>query len=264
MAKQPIVGPAVLARGFIGRSMYGFAAIALGTCAIAWQSGDIWQPINGLSDAPIHQAFAIIVGSIEILGGAAMLSPRTARWGAIALGAIAFLLTVLGLPLVFAQPLVYNGYGNVFDQLSLVSAALVLFASLSPDASSTFDGIAKIGYVLFAVCVVSFGLEQLFYLPQTASLVPKWLPPGQLFWAIATTIAFFLAAIAMLTGCLARLASQLTTAMLASFGVIVWLPILFADSHSIPHWTEAVETFAIAASAWVITDYLSSRSLSKP
>ena len=260
MAKQSVSSPAVLNQGSLGRYVFGFAAIAMGVCSVVWQSCDIWQPIKGLSDAPYHQAFATIIGSIDILGGAAVLMPKTARWGAIALGAIAFLLTVLGLPPVFAQPLVYNGYGNVFDQLCLVAAAIILFASSGPAASSILDSVAKIGYVLFAVCVVSFGLEQLFYLTPTASLVPHWMPPGQMFWAVATTIAFFLAALAFFTGLMARLASQLTTAMLAGFGVIVWLPALLANSQSVPNWTEAVETFAIAASAWVITDYLSSRS----
>jgi len=54
---------------------------------------------------------------------------------------------------------------------------------------------AQIGYYSFAICIVSFALEQLFYLSETASLVPKWIPPGQMFWAMATTAAFALAAI---------------------------------------------------------------------
>ncbi len=260
MIESPIAARAQLARKALGRYAYGISAIAIGLCSVLWQNFDIWQPIKGLSDASYHPVIAAIIGSIEILGGATILVPKTARWGAIALGTIAFALTVLGLPLVFAQTLIYNGYGNVFDQLCLVSAALILFASSGPAAPTKFDNVEKIGYVLFAVCVVSFGLEQLFYLTPTANLVPKWMPPGQMFWAIATTIAFFLAALAFFTGLMARLASQLTTAMLAGFGVIVWLPALLANSQSVPNWTEAVETFAIAASAWVITDYLSSRS----
>jgi hypothetical protein len=74
-------------------------------------------------------------------------------------------------------------------------------------------------YYSFGICVVSFTLEQLFYLSGTTSLVPKWIPPGQMFWAIATTVFFALAAIALLTGLMARLASGLTTAMIVGFGL---------------------------------------------
>jgi uncharacterized membrane protein YphA (DoxX/SURF4 family) len=104
--------------------------------------------------------------------------------------------------------------------------------------------------------VVSFALEQLFYLSATAGFVPKWIPPGQMFWAIGTTVAFALAAIALLTGLMARLAARLTTAMIAGFGLLVWLPALIANPHSFAIWAESTETLGIAATAWVVADFL--------
>jgi uncharacterized membrane protein YphA (DoxX/SURF4 family) len=118
---------------------------------------------------------------------------------------------------------------------------------------------ARIGYYSFGICVLSFALEQLFYLSETAGLVPKWIPPGQMFWAIATTVAFALAAVALLTGFMALLASRLTTAMILGFGLLVWLPALFADPHNSVNWSESTETLAIAASAWIVADYLAHR-----
>jgi len=123
--------------------------------------------------------------------------------------------------------------------------------------------LAQIGYYSFGICVVSFTLEQLFYLSETARLVPKWIPPGQMFWAMATTIAFALAAVALLTGFMARLASRLTTAMIVGFGLLVWLPALFADPHSSLNWAESAETLAIAASAWIVADFLGHRRLAE-
>jgi len=123
--------------------------------------------------------------------------------------------------------------------------------------------LAQIGYYSFGICVVSFTLEQLFYLSATASLVPKWIPPGQMFWAMATTAAFALAAIALLTGFMAQLASQLTTAMIVGFGLLVWLPALFADHHSFLNWSESAETLAIAATAWIVADFLGHRRSAK-
>jgi hypothetical protein len=80
-----------------------------------------------------------------------------------------------------------------------------------------------------------------------------------MFWARATTAAFSLAAIALLTGFMARLASRLTTAMIVGFGLLVWLPALFADPHSFMNWSESAETLGIAASAWIVADFLGHR-----
>jgi hypothetical protein len=118
--------------------------------------------------------------------------------------------------------------------------------------------IARIGYLGFAVCVISFTLEQLFYLSGTATFVPKWIPPGQMFWAVVTTLAFALAVIALLSGWMALLASQLTTAMIVGFGLFVWLPAL-ADPHKLINWAGNVQNLAIAGSAWIVTDYLRAR-----
>jgi uncharacterized membrane protein YphA (DoxX/SURF4 family) len=165
----------------------------------------------------------------------------------------------VGVPLIVKNPLVYNDYGNFFEQFSFVSGAMILYACCGASAAARTARLARIGYYSFGICVVSFGLEQLFYLSQTASLVPKWIPPGQMFWAKATTAAFVLAAIALLTGFMARLASGLTTAMIVGFGVLVWLPALFGDRHSFVNWSEGAETLGIAATAWIVADFLGQR-----
>jgi hypothetical protein len=77
-----------------------------------------------------------------------------------------------------------------------------------------------------------------------------------MFWAIATTIAFALAAIAIVSGRQALLASRLLTAMLVLFGFLIWLPALLASPHSHFNWAESTENLAIAAVAWILADYL--------
>jgi uncharacterized membrane protein YphA (DoxX/SURF4 family) len=235
----------------LGRFVYGVAAIGSGVCALAWHD------FSALG--PHREVLTDIAATIEILGGVAVQWPRTARAGAVALGAIYFTFAVLGVPLIIEHPLVYNGFGNFFEQFSFVSGAAILYACSGPIAPARPATLAQIGYYSFAICVVSFALEQLFYLGQTASLVPKWIPPGQMFWAMATTAAFALAALALLTGFMARLASRLTTAMIVGFGLLVWLPALVADPHSFLNWSEGAETLGIAASAWIVADFLGQR-----
>jgi uncharacterized membrane protein YphA (DoxX/SURF4 family) len=237
----------------LGRYVYGLAAIGSGICALAWHD---FAALGGVLHREI---LTYIVATIEILGGVAVQWPRTARAGAVALGIIYFTFALLAVPLIIEHPLVYNGFGNFFEQFSLLSGAVILYACSGPIAPARTTRLAQIGYYSFGICVVSFTLEQLFYLSQTASLVPKWIPPGQMFWAMATTAAFALAAIALLTGFMARLASRLTTAMIVGFLLLTWLPALFADPHSFPNWAESTETLAIAASAWMVADFLGYR-----
>src|SRR5262249_12352148 len=151
---------------------------------------------------------------VELLGGAAILWPRTARAGAIALGAFYLVFALLWVPRIAVEPQVYDRWGNFFEQFSLVSGSLIVYALVSRSGSLRVAMIARMGYLFLGICVVSLTLEQLVYLSVTAGFVPKWIPPRQMFWAIAPTIAFALAAIALLSGRSALLASRLLTAML--------------------------------------------------
>jgi uncharacterized membrane protein YphA (DoxX/SURF4 family) len=83
-----------------------------------------------------------------------------------------------------------------------------------------------------------------------------------MFWAITTTIAFALAAIALLTGRSALLASRLLTAMLVGFGLLVWLPAPFTDPHKIINWAGNAQNLAITGAAWIVADFLSQKGSS--
>jgi len=237
----------------LGRYVYGLATIGSGICALVWHNYD------ALAAVPHRGILTYIVAIIEILAGVAVQWPRTARAGAVALGAIYLIFALLGLPFIIHHPLVYNNFGNFFYQFSYVSGALILYACSGPIGPARTARLAQIGYYSFGICVVSFGLEQLFYLSGTVSLVPKWIPLGQMFWAVATTAAFALAAIALFTGVMALLASRLTTTMIVGFGLLVWLPALFANPHSSWNWSEGLATLAAAASAWIVADFLGHR-----
>jgi uncharacterized membrane protein YphA (DoxX/SURF4 family) len=247
----------------LGRYAFGLATIGSGICAVAWHDFSSWEQIKGFGQGPEREILSYVVAAVVVLAGIAVMLPKMARSGAAAIATIYVAFALLGVPLIIAHPLVYNGYGNFFEQFSLATGALILFAYSGPSLPARTPRLAKFGYYSFGICVLSFGLEQLFYLTETARFVPKWIPPGQTFWAMATTAAFVLAAIALLTGFTARLASRLTTAMLLGFGLLVWVPALVAAPHSFVNWSESAETFAIAATAWVVADFLSYRHSTK-
>lgn len=239
---------------YFGRHLLGLSAILFGILTLVWRDFDLWQPVPSLN----HIALLVyLAAAIQILSGVAIQLRKTARLGAALFGGITLVFAILSIPPIVAQPLVFNSWGNFFEVFSVVAGALIVYAIAAPGDSARKTKLARVGYFGFAVSVVSFALEQLFYLSPTASLVPKWIPPGQMFWAIATTIAFALAAIALLSGPLALLASRLLTAMLVGFGLLVWLPALFSNPHSLGNWIEGTETLAMSAASWIVADYLS-------
>jgi hypothetical protein len=160
------------------------------------------------------------------------------------LGAVYLVFALQCVPEVVAKPQIYNSWGNFFEQFSLVTGAAIVYSRLSSAWSR--EMVNRTGRILLGICTASFTLEQAFYLGATANLVPKWLPPSQLFWAVATTVLFALAAVALLTNRMALLATRLLTMMLVIFGVLVWVPALLSDPQNHANWSETVETFAIA------------------
>jgi uncharacterized membrane protein YphA (DoxX/SURF4 family) len=131
-----------------------------------------------------------------------------------------------------------------------------VYASFSRGSPQRAARLARTGYIFFGISVVSFTLEQVTSLSATAAFVPKWIPPGQMFWAITTTVALALAALALLSGREALPASRLLTVMLVGFGLLVWLPAPFADPHRLMNWAGNAENWAITGAAWIVADFL--------
>lgn len=271
-----------MTRIYLGRHVYGAAAVGFGVITLVWHDFNSWQQIRALGNVPHREILVYLAAAIEILGGIAIQWPRTARVGAVALGAIYLAFALLWVPYIVATPQTYDRWGNFFEQFSLVAGALIVYGSgdyasnvkqsnVHPSAayaSNVYPSnnqhnsarpakAARIGYFCFGICVVSFTLEQLFYLSGTAAFVPKWIPPGQMFWAITTTVALGLAAIALLLGRSALLASRLLTAMMVGFGLLVWVPVAFADPHKLFGWAGNAQNLAITGAAWIVADFLS-------
>jgi hypothetical protein len=228
-----------------GRHVFGVAALAFGLITLAWHDYNDFHQLRYI----VYAAAATL-----IFGGAAIQFRRTAKTGAVALGAAYLVFVLLCVPPIVAAPQVYNSWGNFFEQLSLVTGAAIVYARLSPAWSP--ETLPRIGRILLGVCAASFTLEQAFYLPATANLVPKWVPPSQMFWAVTTTVLFALAAVALLANRKALLAARLLTVMVVSFGLLVWVALVLSDPHNHTNWSETAETFAIAGAAWILADLL--------
>ena len=211
----------------------------------------IW---HDYSDWPRLRYIVYFASVAQIFGGAMLQFDRAAKTAAAILGAVYLFFVLLCVPGIFTAPQVYNSWGNFFEQLSLLTGAVIVYSRLSVGWSQ--ETIHRTGRILLGICAASFALEQAFYLQATAQLVPKWIPASQMFWAVATTTLFALAAVALLADRKALLATRLLTMMLVLFGLVVWVPLVLSDPHSHANWSEMAETFTIAGTAWILADVL--------
>jgi hypothetical protein len=229
----------------LGRHVFGVAALASGLITLAW---------HDYNDSHHLRYIVYAASAALIFGGGVIQVRRIAKTGASVLGAAYLVFVLLCVPGIVTAPQIYNSWGNFFEQFSLLTGAAIIYARLSSVWST--GTLHQIGRILLGLCAASFTLEQAIYLKATASLVPKWIPPSQMFWAVTTTVLFALAAVALLAKRMAPLATRLLTMMLVSFGLLVWVPLVLSDPRSHTNWSETAETFAIAGTAWILADLL--------
>ena len=242
-------------RGY-GRLVLGLGAILYGAVDLIWHDASAWRQVAPLAHWPagLLLGLFLFMAAVELAGGILLLTPP-ARAGAWMLVAAYIVATLLTLPDVMLHPAVFNSWGNLGEQLSRL-AGVVLVLALT---RAIPPALGRAAYWAFAACVVTFMGEQWAYFPPTVALVPKWIPLGQAFWAVATTVAFGLAAAALLARRAALPAARLLTAMLLVFAVAVWAPIVAAHPHALGNWTEMAETVSIAGAAWIASDWLATR-----
>ncbi len=237
-----------------GRIVLGTSAVLFGVIALMWHDSDTWQNLQHIWSLPFGTIIGECLMAAQVAGGIGMLHARTARSASVVLGIVYLCFSLACVPDIIAAANIYDKYGGSFFLfVSLFCGAIALYAATEADAARAvvFRRLARFG---LGVCAISFTLGQMLLLRETAHLVPKWIPPSQMFWAILTTIAFALAGVAILINRQARLAMRLMTLMLALFGVLVWVPHLIAHPKAHFNWSECALTFLVTGATWMVAD----------
>ncbi|MDH2909049.1 MAG: hypothetical protein PXZ07_02935 [Candidatus Eremiobacteraeota bacterium] len=237
-----------------GFRVLGLSMLLFGVAALYWHRLTPSEEHLVLGDGRLHTIVLVCLGIAYIVGGTLVLLRTTMRLGATAIAVALGVFVLLQIPGSIVHPAAWIG---IFEVLGIISGALIL---VERTGAIPNERLVRGTMLLFGLCVASYAIAQVAYLQYTASLVPAGMPLGQMFWTIFTTIAFALAAIAILTGFLRLLALQLLTAMLVIFGLAVWLPQIVTQPHLPGNWTEFAENFGIAAGAWILVDWLQARA----
>jgi len=239
-----------------GWRVYGLGIIATALLCLAWGTFDPGQPVP--KNFPERVALAYAAAVFMLVAGTAVEWRRTAAWGAAALTVYYALIVVVLMNgrVLLKHYAEYGSYEGIAEQIAITAGGLIVYAAHAEIDAARAARLTRAGQIAFGICAVIFGGAHFFYMNLTAPLVPKWLPPSQLFWAYATGIGHIAAGIAILSGVQARLAAILLTIMYASFTPLVHLPMLLADHANHFIWTENAVNIALTGAAWVVADSL--------
>ena len=242
-----------------GHVVFAVTLIGLGILGLVRRNfTPVWQPVpKGL---PAREAFVYFCAGVSLVSGVGLLVPRTSGFAARLLFASLLLwLTLFRLPNLFLAPTVEDSWSGSGETAVMVAAAWVLYvwAASAWDRRRLPFACGKLGLLiarrLYGLALIPFGVAHFVYIPQTASLVPNWLP-AHVAWAYFTGGTFVAAGLAVLSGVGARLAATLSAWQIGLFTVLVWLPIVGAGSRDPFVWSETILSCALTAGAWVVAD----------
>lgn len=236
------------------RIAFGASAVLFGVIALMWHDTDTWQNVHHVWGLAPGAAIGAILMAAQIAGGIGICFPRTARPASVVLGVVYLCFSLACVPDIMAAANVYDKFGGSFFLfLSMVWGALAIYANreTNPSRAVALGRVTRVG---LGVCAISFTLGQALLLHETAEGVPSWMPFSHMFWAILTTIAFALAALAILFNRQARLAMRMMALMVGLFCVLAWVPrvILLPGNHFM--WSECALSLLVAGATWVVAE----------
>ena len=243
------VGHAIFAVTMLG---FGILGLVKGEFAPAFQPVPKW--------VPARETLAYLSAGLSVLCGIGLLWQRAAGAAARVLLAYLLLLSLLFKGrFIYLQPTVEGSYQTCGENAVLVAAAWVLYAWFAPEwdrnhlSFAIGDRGVRIARVLYGLAMIAFGLSHFAYMNLTAPLVPGWLPWHTGF-GYFTGLTYLAAGGAILFGVWARLAAVLSTAQMAGFTLLVWVPIAMSGAMSASQWGELMISWALTTGGWVVAD----------
>ncbi|GAA0311331.1 hypothetical protein GCM10009087_21790 [Sphingomonas oligophenolica] len=238
-----------------GVAFLGIAAILYGiACFLQGDFAILWQPVpEGL---PFRQPLAYLSAGLLVTGGAGLLVARTVRPAAMillllfALYDACYLLKLVGPP---ANPAALLGLA---EQSSVVAGSWAILLRMRAGGSAG----ATTARIAFGICSLVFALAHFSGLKLTASMVPEWMPGGQLFWALATGVGHLAVGLSLIANRLAVPATRLGALMYVCFALLAWLPGAVTHPTEWLRWAGAAISLCMAAALWLVGDLLSARN----
>jgi uncharacterized membrane protein YphA (DoxX/SURF4 family) len=231
----------------LGHGLFALAAASLAILSLTDGGRETWVYASAL---------------VVLAASAGLCFSRTALPSALTIGAYGAVLAGINVPPILAKPLSVGSWYGFCEALTWLLGAWTLYAMLRVPIAG--ERAVRAVRVLFGLTWVFYGWSHFVYADYTAGMVPTWLPGGLAF-AYLTGLGHIAAGIGIMVGVLPRLAATLEAMMMSLFGLLVWVPSLFAQPRpkwaGTPQnqWSELLLTLLLAASAWIVADSLRNR-----
>ena len=238
-----------------GWRVYGLGIILLAVICLIWGDFHGGQPVP--KNFPARTALAYAAAIFMLVSGIALEWRRTTMWAAAALAVYYALVVVLvmNVRLVLRNLEVYGAYDSMAEEVAIAAGAFIIWASLANLDSAKSARFIRGAQIAFGICAIFFGGAHFVYMNLTAPLIPKWLPPNQLFWGYATGVFHVAGGLAIIANIRARLAALLLALMYAIFTVFALVPGLLVQS-TFFGWTEIATSVILVGVALVVADSL--------
>ena len=239
--------------GGVAAAMLGGASVVLGAiCLFSSRFAFTEQPLPAWLP---RVAMAIATGVVLVAAGAGLFARGAARLAALVLTVNFAFWVVLRLMPAVRAPLVLANWGGIAEVAMMTIGAWLLWRA------RTGEGIVPPLWLrlAFAVSIGLMGVEHFVYSAVTLTMVPFYLPlapAARLGVVYAVGVLHLAAALAIVTGVQARLASRLWALMLSLFGLLVWVPLVIRAPRQDGNWSEFLLTLVIAGAGWALArDY---------
>jgi uncharacterized membrane protein YphA (DoxX/SURF4 family) len=253
----------------LGHGLFAIAAASLAILIFTFHDfAPMWPSIP--AGNPWREAWVCGSALVLLAASVGLCFSRTALPSVLTIGAYQGVWAVTGVPPILSKPLSVGAWYGLCEALTSIAGAWILYAALRWQSRGSQTPIAgeravRAAQVLFGLTCVFYGSSHFAYADYTASMVPTWLP-SRLGFAYFTGLSYIAAGIGIIVGILPRLAATLVAIMMSLFGLLVWVPSFFAHpkpSWATPlqnEWSELEVNLFLAAAAWVVADYLRSRT----
>ncbi len=191
----------------------------------------------------VYTICVYIVSVALVFAGLAIIFDKKAKTVSLVLGGLLLLIFCLGQIPYELMVDYYKHLGSWTTPLkepAIAGGAFVVAGSYPVKYAATDSSligflkkIIPFGAYFFCIVLALFGIEHFLYPEFCASLVPKWIPPGQLFWSYFAAVALIGSGIAIMLNIKRKLVGTLLAVMLLLWVVLLHIPRAVADPYSL-------------------------------
>ena len=236
----------------VGRLFFALGLAAFGILQFLFGDFVAGRAPGWPAGVPGQLVWAWGTGALLVAIGAAIALDRKAREAAFVAASLVFVWAFLrNIPAALADAIYGGAWTNLWKGLVLVAGALTVAALVKPNPGFTWAGRVVLGGFM-----ISSGIQHFLFPQFVKTLVPEWIPPGQVFWTYFSAVALIAGGAGLLVPRTTRLAAQLSGLMIFLWVLLLHIPraLQAPDPAQLRNeWTAVFEALAFSGIAFALT-----------